>query len=59
MTPVPESAGLPGSMADTSSLLVDIINETHGNKYAIEGVQDTLLEILKVLQQIEKHLKEK
>lgn len=46
-------------MADTSSLLVDIINETHGNKYAIEEVQDTLLEILKVLQQIEKHLKEK
>jgi hypothetical protein len=59
LTAVRGSAGLRGIMAeDTSSLLCDIINETHGNKCATEEVNNTLLEILKVLKEIEKHLKE-
>jgi hypothetical protein len=46
-------------MADTSSLLVDLINETHGTKCAVENLEFTLAEILKVLQEIQKQLKEK
>jgi hypothetical protein len=39
------------------SLLVDIVNATHGTKCAVENLEHTLAEMLKVLQEIRDELK--
>jgi hypothetical protein len=46
-------------MADTSQLLTEIINEASGTKQAVERLDVTLAEILEVLKDIRKLLKEK